>query len=433
MHVQPHTKDAVDRAELANRFLSVRELSESLCRPLVTEDYVIQTIEDVSPPKWHIGHTTWFFEQVVLENYERDFKRYHDGYYFIFNSYYQSFGDRILRNRRGTLSRPTVTEVMEYRKNISDRVVKLIENIDNEKLPEIARLITLGMNHEQQHQELFVTDIKHILASNPLDPIYVEPSGVVSDRPIPLEFLPFEGGLKEIGAHGDCFAYDNEFPRHKVYLDDFKLANRPVTCGEYLDFMKDNGYGDHRLWLSDGWDAVNREKWDSPLYWVKTDDEWQIRTLTGLRPIDPHEPVSHISYYEAWAFARWAGKRLPTEAEWETAAELKKTEDVEGHFLDSHTFHPLSSPPQERDGKKLVYSMFGDVWEWTGSAYLPYPGYRQTLDALGEYNGKFMSDQMVLRGGSCATPRDHIRSTYRNFFQCDKRWQFTGVRLADNG
>ena len=433
MDVRIERRGTADRTELETSFLAVRQMTEDLCRPLQTEDYVVQTMADVSPPKWHIGHTTWFFEQVVLEQYEPNFRRHNDKFYFVFNSYYESFGERVLRVNRGTLSRPTVDEVMKYRTAITERVVKLINEIDESKLPEVRKLIILGMNHEQQHQELLVTDIKHILASNPLLPAYVDRPAAPLETPLARSgYLSFEGGVHEIGAQEGGFAYDNEFPRHREYLKDFNLCSRPVTCGEYLEFIDDNGYGDHRLWLSDGWDTLHREGWHAPLYWMKGEDGWQIMTLVGPRAIDPSEPVCHVSYFEAAAFARWASKRLPTEAEWEVAAMTQSFDRASGYFLENRAYHPSRLNDEKNSDEDVLYSLFGDVWEWTGSAYLGYPGYQWTRDALGEYNGKFMNAQMVLRGGSCATPRDHIRPTYRNFFQSDKRWQFSGIRLAED-
>lgn len=433
MDVNVEKKGAARRTDLERGFLAVRQMTEDLCRPLQTEDYIPQTTGDVSPPKWHIGHTTWFFEQVVLEQYEPGFNRFRDKFYFVFNSYYETFGERIFRAKRGTLSRPTVDEVMKYRTAITERIVKLINEIDESKFEEVRKLIVLGMNHEQQHQELLVTDIKHILASNPLHPAYLEQPVSAPDAPLEAaRFLSFEGGVQEIGAEESGFAYDNEYPRHRVYLNDFNLCSRPVTCGEYREFIEDNGYGDHRLWLSDGWDTLHREGWQAPLYWVKSDEDWKIMTLAGMRSLDPNEPVCHVSYFEAAAFARWAGKRLPTEAEWEVAAMTQSFDRASGHFLENRSFHPSRMKPDDRPDDDILYSLFGDVWEWTGSAYLGYPGYKWTRDALGEYNGKFMNAQMVLRGGSCATPRDHIRPTYRNFFQSEKRWQFTGIRLAED-
>jgi ergothioneine biosynthesis protein EgtB len=419
----------MDRETLISRFLKIRGRTEELVRPLAIEDFVVQPMEDVSPPKWHIGHTTWFFERVVLQQFAENYRPFDERYYYVFNSYYESFGERVMRSLRGTLSRPTVGAVMDYRKTITERTVALMKNCNDEVWKQIEPLIEIGINHEQQHKELFLMDIKNIYASNPLLPEYshYNRNGVPRRKSLG-EFLSFTGGMHEIGADGEDFAYDNEFPRHKTYLNDFKIARDLVTCGEFLEFIDDGGYGKAILWLSDGWAAVQTHKWESPMYWRRDKDDWKVMTLNGLKPLDPDEPVCHVSHYEADAFARWAGKRLPTEEEWEIAAKVTENDSRPGSFMDDETFHPVL----REKGDKGLNSMYGDVWEWTRSAYLPYPGYRQSPDALGEYNGKFMNNQMVLRGGSCATPRDHFRPTYRNFFQSEKRWPFTGFRLAED-
>jgi ergothioneine biosynthesis protein EgtB len=410
-------------------YAATRETTERLCSPLETEDYVIQAMTDVSPPKWHLGHTTWFFERVILQEHVPGYAPWDERYYFVFNSYYQSFGDRLRRDIRGTLSRPSVSRVYEYRKAVDDRLRAMVEKADERVLGAIAPLIELGIHHEQQHQELLVTDIKYNFATAPFRPAYngdrVNTGGPASA--VAAAFLPCPGGLAEIGHSGDGFAWDNERPQHKSFIEDFALMNRPVTCGEYVEFIRDRGYSATLLWLSDGWDVVTAQGWRAPLFWEGRGDEWQVMTLSGLRAIDPAEPVTHLSYYEADAFARWAGARLPTEEEWEHAHRALGPQDAEGTFLETGILHPR--PAKNSSGGALL-QMLGDVWEWTGSAYRPYPGFRQAPGALGEYNGKFMSGQMVLRGGSCATPRSHIRPTYRNFFQPDKRWQFTGMRLA---
>jgi ergothioneine biosynthesis protein EgtB len=417
--------------EFLKHYEDVRKTTEKICSPLITEDYVIQSMPDVSPPKWHLAHTTWFFERVILQQFAPNYRPFNEQYYFLFNSYYQSLGERWNRDIRGTLSRPSVDEIYAYRSAIDERVRKLVESMSDSDFRKLLGLLELGLNHEQQHQELLVTDIKHILASNPLRPVY-RSGGAGESAPQPeigpATYVEMEGGTFEIGANGDRFAWDNEYPRHKVLLNDFSLMDRLITCGEYLEFMNDGGYEDPLLWLSDGWETVNREHWNSPLYWRENDGEWQIMTLTGTRPINDGEPVSHVSYYEASAFARWAGKRLPTEAEWERAAATLNGSALEGNFLESDNFHPVP-----RTNSSGLSQMLGDLWEWTASSYLPYPGYKQDRGPLGEYNGKFMINQMVLRGGSCATSRTHIRPSYRNFFQCDKRWQFTGFRLVGEG
>jgi ergothioneine biosynthesis protein EgtB len=429
----------MDKSTLLAAFDNVRRTTESICRPLVTEDYVIQSMTDVSPPKWHLGHTAWFFEQVILQRYAKNYKPFNERYYFVFNSYYQSFGDRVSRDIRGTLSRPTVEDVYTYRAAIDDRTRSLIETVDEKHYAEVAMLVELGLHHEQQHQELLITDIKHILAMNPLRPVYRElktdatKSENRSHATLPPSvYRSIKGGVFDFGAAADGFAWDNERPRHKALVLDFRLMNRLVSCGEYLEFMNDRGYENPLLWLSDGWDTVTREHWHAPMYWENRDDEWHMVTLSGVRRVDPQEPVTHVSFYEAAAYARWADKRLPTETEWEHAAGMVKTSPSCGNFLDDGNFHPVPYGHAAGIDPSGFSQMFGDVWEWTSSAYLPYPGYKQERGPLGEYNGKFMINQMVLRGGSCATPRNHIRSTYRNFFQCDKRWQFTGIRLASD-
>jgi ergothioneine biosynthesis protein EgtB len=425
----------MNREELLAAFDNVRQMTENICTPLVIEDYVIQSMPDVSPPKWHLAHTTWFFERVILQQGVPGYRPYNEQYYYLFNSYYQSFGERWKRDIRGTLSRPTVKEVFDYREAINERTHTFIASVGEEQCDEIGRLVELGLHHEQQHQELLVTDIKHILASNPLRPAYTLNDSrhrAQNSTVAPAQYIAVEGGVFEMGATGSGFAWDNEFPRHRALTHDVALMNRLVTCGEFLEFIADGGYQNPLLWLSDGWDAVTKESWSAPLYWEKVDGQWHIVTLSGIRQIDPSEPVSHVSYYEASAFARWAGKRLPTEMEWEKASLLVKAAPSCGNFLETRHHHPVPLGQAPGADPAGLSQMFGDVWEWTASSYLPYPGYKQEPGPLGEYNGKFMINQMVLRGGSCATPRTHIRATYRNFFQCEKRWQFTGFRLASD-
>lgn len=418
----------MQRSDVQQDYLDVRQMTHALCQPLAIEDYVIQPVASVSPPKWHLAHTTWFFETFVLQPYRPDYTPYHPLYNYLFNSYYQHVGERWERPKRGALSRPTVQDVYAYRAAIDDLMMQLIDTLDAVQWPEVQARIVLGLHHEQQHQELLVTDIKYILATNPLRPVYHARHSVTAVSGVPAaQFISFAGGMYDIGYAAEGFCFDNEQPAHQVFVDAFALHNRLVTNGEYLAFIDDGGYSDFRHWLSNGWDTVQREGWDAPLYWQKVDGLWHEMTLHGWRELDVHAPVTHVSYYEAAAYASWTGKRLPTEAEWEIAARLTGATVATGNFVESQRFHPMPAPPQAG----TLVQMLGDAWEWTGSAYLPYPGYRQGPGALGEYNGKFMSDQMVLRGGSCATPRSHIRLTYRNFFPACERWQFTGIRLAD--
>jgi len=385
---------------------------------------------DVSPTKWHLAHTTWFFETFVLKKWITGYRPENTQYAYLFNSYYNAAGDMHRRDLRGLISRPTVEETYRYRSAIDQHIGNLISNADDELLDEIEPIVVLGIHHEQQHQELLVTDIKHVFAQNPLHPVFRERTrhrhpadGTLTGSQ--CHFIDFDETTLEIGHHGDGFSYDNEGPRHRALVLPFSLANRPVTNGEYVAFMEDNGYSRPEFWLSLGWMTVNEQRWQAPLYWSKHDGDWHNFTLSGFRPVDPNEPVTHISYFEADAFANWSGARLPTEFEWERAA---MNIDIEGNFVEEETFHPITAAPVP--GKGNLQQMFGDVWEWTRSSYSPYPGYRAEAGALGEYNGKFMCNQYVLRGGSCATSRTHVRRTYRNFFQPEKRWQFTGIRLA---
>ena len=414
----------MNRTALLHRYRATRATTKSLCAPLDPEDCCVQSCPEASPAKWHLGHTAWFFERLVLQTCIANYAPWDERLYRVFNSYYESLGERITRDMRGTLSRPLMREVMDYRWAIDDRMAAFIESVPDAAFAPAADVIELGIQHEQQHQELLVTDIKHLFASNPLRPVYAPVAPDVQVVAKPLTFTEMPAGLVEIGATGPGFAWDNEYPRHPVYLTPFAIADRLITNGEYREFITAGAYNDPLLWLSEGWDAVRRFGWRAPLYWEEIDGEWHSATLHGLRPIADAEPVCHVSYFEAEAFARWAGDALPTEFEWETAATAFGRE-VEGNFLDSGRLHPapaLGVAPAEQ--------LFGDVWEWTRSAYSPYPGYRPAPPPLGEYNGKFMVNQMVLRGGSCATPAGHIRATYRNFFHTDRRWQFTGIRLV---
>jgi ergothioneine biosynthesis protein EgtB len=411
-----------NRQLLIEKYKSVRNFFRVLCEPLETEDYVIQSMPDVSPTRWHLAHTSWFFEAFVLQKAIKNYKSLHPQYNFLFNSYYVQIGERFTRAKRGFLSRPTVKEVYEYRDYVDNKVIDFISNISEELFAEYGPVIEIGINHEQQHQELMLTDIKHVFSMNPLHPVYSENYTPIVDGIPEMSFRKFDEGLYEIGHPGDDFGYDNEFPRHKVYLESFALADRLITNREFIDFMDDGGYKKSELWLSDGFSKAEQDNWQAPMYWEKREGEWWNFRLNGFHRVDPNEPVCHISYYEADAFARWAGYRLPTEEEWETAA---GNIPLSGNFVENSNFHPIPL-----SGKKALNQMFGDVWEWTMSPYMPYPGYKTLPGALGEYNGKFMSNQMVLRGGSCATSLSHIRKYYRNFFYPDSRWQFMGLRVA---
>ena len=385
----------------------------------------MQSMPDVSPAKWHLAHTTWFFETFVLKVWMQRYRAEVPQYAYLFNSYYNAAGDMHRRDLRGLISRPTVQETYRYRRSVDECVLQLLDAADAALLEEIEPVVILGINHEQQHQELLITDIKHVFSHNPLYPIFEAATAIAkSSHPAPQHFVEFDEAIVPIGHEGEEFSYDNEGPRHRALVPAFSLSNREITNGEYLAFMEAGGYTRPEFWLSLGWTAVNELRWEAPLYWEKRDGTWWNFTLSGFRPVDEAEPVTHISYFEADAYANWDGARLPTEFEWERASAGM---GIEGNFVDEQRFHPAACG--HTDNRELR-QMYGDVWEWTRSAYLPYPGYRAAPGALGEYNGKFMCNQMVLRGGSCATSRDHIRSTYRNFFPPDKRWQFTGIRLA---
>ncbi|MDB6057560.1 MAG: hypothetical protein JWO95_1404 [Verrucomicrobiales bacterium] len=409
---------------LGRRFRDVRCFSEKICEPLEPEDYVIQTMPEASPTKWHMAHTSWFFETFVLKRFVPDYDSRHPQYNFLFNSYYNAVGPFFSRPHRGLLSRPTVKEVFQYRSDIDLLVSELIESADEPLLEKLESIITLGVNHEQQHQELMVTDIKNVFWHNPLRPGYRNRQPLKASSVPVMQWLTFEAGIHSIGHNGPGFSFDNEGPRHRVFVESFGLGSRLVTNSEFLEFIEDGGYRRSELWLSLGWNAVNEKHWSSPLYWEKREGKWFTMTLAGMTELVPEEPVCHVSLFEADAFARWSGGRLPTEQEWEIASAQSS---LEGNFADRELFHvgPLTSS----NGCEFA-QMFGDVWEWTQSSYSPYPGYAPAPGALGEYNGKFMCNQYVLRGGSCATSQLHIRRTYRNFFPPDARWQFTGIRLA---
>jgi ergothioneine biosynthesis protein EgtB len=418
----------VDRQALAERYQQVRQSTEALCAPLAVEDYVVQSMPDCSPTRWHLAHVSWFFETFLLKPSVADYRPLDPRYAYLFNSYYNAAGERYPRPQRGLVSRPTVDEVYQYRHHIDEQVLDLIECAGDDQAPAIAPIVTLGSHHEQQHQELILTDLKHMLSHNPLHPVYAERAPEAPADAASMGWFDVGEGVYWIGHEGSDFAFDNEEKRHRVFVDAFRLGSRLVTNAEYLRFMQDGGYARPEFWLSMGWATVQQDGWQAPLYWSADDDGgWSQYTLSGLRPVDPAEPVTHISYFEADAYAHWAGARLPTEAEWEIAAAVGSV-PIEGNFVESGLFHPHALDRSAADGR--LSQMFGDVWEWTQSSYSPYPGFQIAPGALGEYNGKFMCNQYVLRGGSCATPRSHIRPTYRNFFPPDARWQFSGLRLA---
>jgi ergothioneine biosynthesis protein EgtB len=412
---------------LTAAYQAVRRCTEWLCEPLAIEDCVVQSMPDASPVKWHLAHTTWFFETFILAPHWPGYQPFHPEFRVLFNSYYNAVGPKWARAQRGQLSRPTLAEVYAYRAHVDHAMADFLESPPTSVPATTGQVVILGLNHEQQHQELILSDVKHVLACNPLHPVYRSPCSSLSAAHPSPQWQTFSAGLVTIGHAGLKFAFDNESPRHQIYLNGFRLANQLVSSGDYLQFLCDGGYQRPELWLSDGWAARHAHEWTAPLYWVRQDEEWFIMTLGGLRLLDPAEPVCHVSFYEADAYARWAGDRLPTEAEWETAA---AGVPIAGHFLEGERFHPAGAAVSDDDGPLL--QLFGDVWQWTASPYIGYPGYTPPPGALGEYNGKFMCNQMVLRGASCATPRTHARRTYRNFFPPEARWQFTGIRLAQD-
>ncbi len=415
----------MDTTTAIARFDEVRADTERLAAPLSPEDQTVQSMPDVSPTKWHRAHVTWFFETFVLAENEAGFTPFQDQYWFLFNSYYEQVGPRYARPMRGVISRPGAYEVGDYRRNVDDRIRDLLDRVDEGTFAKLAPTIELGFHHEQQHQELLVMDIKHVLSLNPLQPTYAG-RPVAGDGTDRLGWVDIDGGLVEIGSEGGGFCFDNELPRHQQWLEPYRLADRLITNGEWLEFMADGGYRRPELWLSDGWARVNAEGWEAPFYWREADGVWFEHTLHGTTPLDASLPVCHLSHYEADAYATWAGKRLPTEAEWEHAA---RTYEVTGNLANRDSFHPRAAGPATGGLRQL----FGDCWEWTSSAYLPYPGFHPAAGAIGEYNGKFMSNQMVLRGGCALTPPGHTRASYRNFFPPGARWPVTGLRLADDG
>jgi ergothioneine biosynthesis protein EgtB len=414
------------RSFWANAYLNVRQQSEALCAPLTREDYVIQTAPEASPAKWHLAHVSWFFETFLLKAYLSGYAEFHPLFGYLFNSYYEQIGKFHPRQERGFLSRPGVDDIIRYRAYVDEHMLALLQRAGDDMWPALQQRLEIGLNHEQQHQELLLTDIKLNFSANPLRPAYRDdlPETSHAAVPSPLHWIALPGGIHEIGHQGAGFAYDNEKPRHRVYLNAFRLASRPVTNGEFLAFMQDGGYDTPAFWLSDGWATLKRLHWSSPLYWVSQDGAWRQFTLGGMRLLNLEEPVCHVSYYEADAYAAWAGKRLPAEAEWEVAA---RGLAVSGNLRDSGVLHPAPAMPGEG-----LLQMYGDVWEHTASPYQAYPGFRLAEGALGEYNGKFMCSQMVLRGGACVTAAGHVRASYRNFFYPHERWQFQGIRLAED-
>lgn len=414
---------------LTERYRQVRKQSVELSAPLVTEDYQVQPMADASPPKWHLAHITWFFETFLLVPELEGYRRFNEAFETLFNSYYNGVGKPFPRAHRGHLSRPTVAEVFDYRAHVDEAMLTLLANPLSD---EILFRVEVGLNHEQQHQELLLTDLKYNFGNNPLKPAYLDrklPTGTAADQ----DWIGFDGGLVDSGADkAGPYVFDNETPKHRVYLESFELANRTVTNSEFLAFIEDGGYDRFELWLSDGWSylaELGEARWQSPLYWRREGSQIYEYTLFGERPLDLDAPVCHVSGYEADAYARWRGCRLPTEYEWEHAA---KSLVVEGNLLESQNFHPVAASANSRKDKGVLLGLFGDVWEWTSSSYQPYPGYVAFDGQLGEYNGKFMANQLVLRGGSCASAASHIRATYRNFFYPPDRWQFSGIRLARN-
>ena len=414
---------------LLNRYLATRSFTTQLCETLSAEDCCLQSMTNASPVRWHLAHTSWFFETFLLKH-DLTYRVFDEHYEVLFNSYYNAVGEQFPRDQRGLLSRPSLAETLSYREFVDEAVIQRFQSGWLDTQSNLCEIVELGIQHEQQHQELILTDVKHLFAMNPLFPVVrVGNPADSTASPQPAKWLSQEEGVFKIGHAGAGFSFDNEGPRHRVFLEPYQLASRPVASAEFIEFIIDGGYSRSELWLSLGWDQVCRECWQHPLYWYQVDGQWHEFTLAGLRPIDLAAPVTHVSYFEADAFARWASARLPTEAEWETAAEVCP---IEGNFADTLIEHGEALHPSNRrsETSESIAQMFGDVWEWTSSSYSPYPGYSPPPGALGEYNGKFMCNQYVLRGGSVATSSTHIRPTYRNFFSPDSRWQFSGIRLA---
>ncbi|MBA3341482.1 MAG: ergothioneine biosynthesis protein EgtB [Gemmatimonadaceae bacterium] len=412
---------------LAERYSAVRAQTEALCRPLQVEDYVVSSMTDVSPTKWHLAHTSWFFETFMLGPHDPAYRSPDPRYAFLFNSYYVQAGERHCRAQRGLVTRPTVEEVYTYRAHVDHAMQELLARLPAEHAA--WAVVELGLNHEQQHQELLLTDIKHVFWTNPLRPAYLPGAGEESSAR-PLAWLDMDEGIHSVGHAGDGFSFDNEMPRHRVFVERFRVGSRLVTNAEYLEFVEADGYRRPEFWLSNAWGTVGELAWEAPLYWEHSASGWTEFTLRGQRPLDGNAPVCHVSYYEADAFARWAGKRLPTEFEWEIAA---ATAPLDGRFVEAARYHPFAAPSALNEPVAgPLEQLYGDAWQWTQSPYVAYPGFSPAGGAIGEYNGKWMCDQWVLRGASCATPSSHARLTYRNFFPSSARWQFTGIRLADN-
>ena len=408
---------------LPDLYRDVRRTTQSLCAPLGAEDCCIQSMPDVSPTKWHLAHTTWFFETFVLREETTGYQPFHLKYAVLFNSYYNSVGEQHSRPHRGLLSRPTLDDVVRYRRYVDEAMERMF--VAGNLSDSASAVIEQGLHHEQQHQELMLMDIKHVFYCNPLRPAYTDLPRAATDQPGPIRWMPFEGRVEWVGHDQDSFAFDNESPRHRRFIESFRMADRLTTCGEYLEFIEDGGYERPELWLSDGWKIVQERQWRAPLYWeLSPEGEWQIMTLGGTRPVEAGEPVVHVSYYEADAFARWSGAWLPQEAAWESVASQLP---IDGNFVENGHLHPTPLGPGDMESPR---QRFGDVWEWTCSPYTHYPGYRAGAGARGEYTGKFMCNQMVLRGGSCVTPASHLRTTYRNFYPPDARWAFSGIRLT---
>lgn len=413
----------ITQDNFVTQFKRIRNLTEQLCQPLIIEDFGVQAMEDVSPPKWHLAHTTWFFETFILKRYLRSYTEFNEHFGYLFNSYYQSIGKPYQRSHRGFLSRPSVEMIYQYREWINSILINFVSNVPCHQWKTLESTLVLGLEHEQQHQELLLMDIKYNFSINPTFPRYQSFNRPNVEQQNFQTLIKVPGGVTDIGYHGDDFCFDNELPRHKKIINPFSIGSNLISNQEYLEFMKSDGYQNPEYWLSDGFVFIQNNNIRAPLYWYQIEGDWHIFTLNGLQKINLSEPVSHVSFYEADAFAKWRKARLPTEEEWEYFVNEEQLDKNSGQFIENGEYHPSAV-------QKLKDQFFGYLWEWTSSPYRPYPGYKQTVGALGEYNGKFMCNQMVLKGGSCITPKQHIRTSYRNFFQPEKRWQFSGIRLA---